>query len=38
VPRTRSADSVTFREEDRICAYFAGGHLYATPQRVEPLL
>jgi photosynthetic reaction center H subunit len=38
VPRTRSADRVTFLEEDRICAYFAGGHLYATPQRVEPLI
>lgn len=38
VPRTRSADRVTFLEEDRICAYFTGGHLYATPQRTEPLL
>ena len=38
VPRTRSADSVTFLEEDRICAYFAGGHLYATPLRSEPIL
>jgi photosynthetic reaction center H subunit len=38
VPRTRSADSVTFLEEDRICAYFTGGHLYATPQRTEALL
>jgi photosynthetic reaction center H subunit len=37
VPRTRSASSVTLLEEDRICAYFAGGHLYATPQRSEPL-
>ncbi|MBL8582833.1 MAG: photosynthetic reaction center subunit H [Rhizobiaceae bacterium] len=37
-PRIKSPDSVTFLEEDRICAYFAGGHLYATPQRSEPLL
>ena len=37
-PRTRLPDSVTFLEEDRICAYFAGGHLYATPKRTEPLL
>ena len=37
VPRTKSADTVTFLEEDRICAYFAGGHLYATRQRTEPL-
>lgn len=38
VPRTKSADEVTFLEEDRICAYFAGGSLYATPARTEPLL
>jgi|APFEC2959095136_1045048.scaffolds.fasta_scaffold00120_36 photosynthetic reaction center H subunit len=37
VPRIKSPDSVTFLEEDRICAYFAGGHLYATPARSEPL-
>lgn len=37
-PRTRSPDSVTFLEEDRIGAYFAGGHLYATRQRTEPWL
>lgn len=37
-PRIKSPDSVTFLEEDRICAYFAGGHLYATPQRSEPLI
>ena len=38
VPRTKSADEVTFLEEERICAYFAGGSLYATPARTEPLL
>ncbi|QKD05286.1 photosynthetic reaction center subunit H [Mesorhizobium loti] len=37
-PRIKAPDSVTFLEEDRICAYFAGGHLYATPKRTEPLL
>lgn len=37
-PRTRSPDQVTLLEEDRIYAYFAGGHLYATPSRAEPLL
>jgi photosynthetic reaction center H subunit len=37
-PRIKSPNSVTFLEEDRICAYFAGGHLYATPKRAEPLL
>lgn len=38
VPPLQSADSVTLREEDRISAYFAGGLLYATPARAEPLL
>ena len=38
VPALRNADSVTLREEDRICAYYAGGMLYATPARAEPLL
>lgn len=38
VPRTKSASAVTSLEEDRITAYFAGGHLYATPARSEPLL
>jgi photosynthetic reaction center H subunit len=37
-PGLKHADRVTLREEDRICAYFAGGHLYATPQRQEPIL
>lgn len=37
-PRIKSPDSVTLLEEDRICAYFAGGLLYATPKRAEPLL
>lgn len=38
VPATRSPDTVTLREEDRIMAYFAGGYLWATPDRAEPLL
>jgi photosynthetic reaction center H subunit len=33
-----SPDSVTAREEDRIAAYFASGHLYAFPSRSEPLI
>jgi photosynthetic reaction center H subunit len=37
-PGLKHADRITLREEDRICAYFAGGHLYATPQRQEPIL
>ena len=38
VPGLKAPDVVTKREEDRICAYYAGGHLYATPDRLEPLL
>lgn len=38
VPATKSPDQVSLREEDRISAYYGGGHLYATPSRVEPLL
>lgn len=38
VPVTKSADIVTFLEEDMICAYYGAGTLYATPDRQEPLL
>jgi len=37
-PVPLSPDSVTAREEDRIAAYFASGHLYAFPSRSEPLI
>jgi photosynthetic reaction center H subunit len=38
VPSIAHPDRVTRLEEDRICAYFAGGLLYAVPSRQEPLL
>jgi photosynthetic reaction center H subunit len=38
VPVTQSRDQVTKREEDRIAAYFAGGTLYASPDRMGPML
>jgi photosynthetic reaction center H subunit len=38
VPSIASTDQVTRREEDQIGAYYAGGNLYATPARSEPLL
>jgi len=38
VPPVRQPDQVTQREEDQICAYYAGGLLYATPARQESLL
>ncbi len=38
VPTLAGTDQITRREEDRICAYYAGGTLYAVPSRSEPLL
>lgn len=38
VPRTASDEQITRLEEDRICAYFASGHLYAHPSRQRPLI
>ncbi len=38
VPATRNDDKVTLLEEDKITAYYGAGTLYATPDRVEPLL
>jgi photosynthetic reaction center H subunit len=38
VPSLASPDQVTRREEDQIMAYYAGGKLYATAARSEPLL
>ena len=38
VPATKSLDQVTKLEEDRITAYYASGHLYATPSRLGPFL
>ncbi|MDJ0867159.1 MAG: photosynthetic reaction center subunit H [Myxococcota bacterium] len=38
VPALRNPERVTLLEEDRICAYFASGHLYAEPSRQESLL
>jgi photosynthetic reaction center H subunit len=38
VPATRLPDVITLLEEERICAYFGAGLLYAEPQRSEPLV
>ena len=38
IPTTRSPDTVTLLEEEKIVAYFGAGTLYATPARAEPLL
>jgi photosynthetic reaction center H subunit len=37
-PMLANPDQVTLREEDKIQAYYASGHLYAEPTRMEPLL
>jgi photosynthetic reaction center H subunit len=37
-PSTADPDQVTLQEEDKISAYYAGGYLYALPERTEPLL
>lgn len=38
VPALRNPDLITKLEEDKITGYFAGGYLYATPHRSEPLI
>ena len=38
VPKTKSPDQVTKLEEEKICGYYCGGTLYASPARQEPLL
>ncbi len=38
VPTTKRDDQITLLEEDRIMAYYAGGHLYAMEGRAEPLI
>ncbi|MFN0099336.1 MAG: photosynthetic reaction center subunit H [Gemmatimonadaceae bacterium] len=36
VPTTKRDDRITLLEEDKVMAYFAGGHLYADSSRAEP--
>jgi photosynthetic reaction center H subunit len=38
VPSLSNPDQVTLDEEERVVAYYGGGYLYATPERLEPLL
>lgn len=38
VPTTAHPDLVSLREEDQISAYYGGGTLYATPERLGPIL
>ena len=38
VPALSKPDQITLYEEDKVCAYYAGGKLYATAERAGPLL
>ena len=38
VPKTKSSEQITLLEEEKIMAYFGAGSLYATPERMEPLI
>lgn len=38
VPQTKHPDQITALEEDKISAYYGGGHLYALPGRLGPVL
>ena len=38
VPKTKSSEQITLLEEEKIMAYFGAGTLYATPERMEPLI
>ena len=37
VPRIKTPDEVSLLEEEKVVAYYAGGHLYAEPSRMGPL-
>lgn len=38
VPALANPDLITFQEEDKVCAYYGAGKLYATADRAEPFL
>lgn len=38
VPALKNPDQITLLEEDKIAGYFAGGKLYATKERQDPLI
>ena len=37
-PAIENPDQITRYEEERVCAYYGAGYLYATPNRAEPAL
>ena len=38
VPTLKNPDRITLLEEEQICAFYAGGRLYAEPKRLGPVL
>jgi photosynthetic reaction center H subunit len=38
IPQTRSMEQITLLEEDKIVAYYGGGHMYALPGRGDPVI
>ena len=38
VPTTKSPDRITVLEEEKICAFYAGGRLYGTAKRLGPVV
>jgi photosynthetic reaction center H subunit len=38
VPAIKRDDQITMLEEERVMAYYAGGHLYASAERSEPII
>ena len=38
VPLTKSSTQITLLEEEKISAYYGGGILYASQDRLDPLL
>lgn len=38
VPQTKKTTEITRLEEDKICAYYGAGTLYASPERLEPII
>ena len=38
VPTTKSTDRITILEEEKICAFYAGGRLYGTARRLGPVV
>jgi photosynthetic reaction center H subunit len=38
VPTLKEPDRITVLEEEKICAFYAGGRLYAEPKRLGPLV